>query len=212
VLELEPDFTPTPHYPLGLLLFKLGRPQEAEAHLQAALRRDPDNALLHCQLGRVLAAQEKWPDAEASFRQAIRLRPQVVRGYCGLARALQGSGQPEAAGEQYQRAFQVDPSWPQAAGEKAWALATDPDPARRDGQLALELAESACQATRHQDPRLLDVLASAYAEVGRYDRAKATARQALALAGGPLAGEIQARLKGYEAGRPFRAPPQAAPK
>jgi hypothetical protein len=67
---------------------------------------------------------------------------------------------------------------------------------------------------------VLDALAAAYAENGQFSQAVATARKALALASqgkpGGLADELRARLRMYEAHRPWRqtagspeAPPQA---
>jgi tetratricopeptide (TPR) repeat protein len=208
VLEFDPGFTPTPHAPLGMLLFETGQPDEAILHLQAAIRRARSNAGLHHQLGAVLASQQKWAAADACFRQAVRLEPEAISAYCSLARALGKQGQPGAAAEQYRHAFRLSPNWPQVAGEQAWHLATHPYPGRRNGLMAVELAEPACEATRNEEPRLLDVLASAYAEVGQYDRAATTAQRALALAlaksNSALAEEVRARQKLYEARRPFR--------
>ena len=74
--------------------------------------------------------------------------------------------------------------------------------------MAVELAEQACGARREPNAHLLDVLASAYAEVGQFDRAQTTAMQALALVrtAGDKAQtqEIEQRLKGYRSGRRFR--------
>ena len=59
-----------------------------------------------------------------------------------------------------------------------------------------------------QDPVILDTLAAAFAEVGRFPEAVQTTRQALALATQQnnllLAGDLKARLALYEANIPFR--------
>jgi tetratricopeptide (TPR) repeat protein len=204
LLRLHPDFAPDPRYHLGVLLLETRRFDEAAEQLQAALLRAPGHAGAHHQLGRAHAARGRWLEAEQCFRAAIRLQPQVVRGYTSLAWVLRKQSRNEEAEHQYQVAFRLDSRWPQSACATAWALATDPDPRRRDGARALELAEPACDALRNQDPRLLDALAAAYAEVGRYDQAVATARLALAAAPPELAVEVAARLKQYEARRPFR--------
>jgi tetratricopeptide (TPR) repeat protein len=64
----------------------------------------------------------------------------------------------------------------------AWQLAAHPDPAFRRGAEAVRLAEKASSLSNHQDPTLLDTLAAAYAEAGRFPDAVATSEKALDLA------------------------------
>jgi hypothetical protein len=64
----------------------------------------------------------------------------------------------------------------------AWVLATSPDAARRDGALAVELAEDACLQTQYRQAGMVETLAAAYAEAGRFDEATGAARMASALA------------------------------
>lgn len=64
----------------------------------------------------------------------------------------------------------------------AWALATSPEAVKRDGALAVELAEEACQETQYQMTTLVGTLAAAYAEAGRFDDAIITAQKACDLA------------------------------
>jgi tetratricopeptide (TPR) repeat protein len=210
VLDLDPEYAPTPHTHLGKLFTQAGRLGEAVEEYRAALRLEPESAAAAYRLGRALARDGRWEEAEAAFRRAVVLQPSVVRGHCALAHALASQGRSQAAREEYQEAFRLDPTWPQASAEEAWALATDPDAKRRDGWSAVDLAEQACQATEDPDPRLLDVLASAYAELGQFDRAQTTARRALELATAngdqARAREIAGRLESYRRGRPHRGP------
>ncbi len=64
----------------------------------------------------------------------------------------------------------------------AWLLATSPDDTVRDGRIALEVATRCCLATERKDPEILDTLAAAQAEAGRFDEAASTIRQALEIA------------------------------
>ena len=61
------------------------------------------------------------------------------------------------------------------------------------------------------DPSILDTLAAAYAEAGRFEEAVISARRALDLAQSlelaDLADEVQARLALYESGRAYYARP-----
>ena len=67
-------------------------------------------------------------------------------------------------------------------------------------------APRACALTDYGDADLLDTLAAAYAEVGRFQDALGTARRALETTerGSELAESITSRIALYEAGRPYR--------
>ena len=77
---------------------------------------------------------------------------------------------------------------------------------RRNGALAVLLAEQACEATDFQRAQYLDVLAAAYAETGRFEEAASTASKALAAASEtrPAAAGMRTRLEGYLRRQPFR--------
>ena len=72
----------------------------------------------------------------------------------------------------------------------------------------MELAWQAEQLSGGNHPEILDTLAAAYAEAGRFGEAVETAKRALNLPATknnkPLAEAIQIRLKLYEAGFQFR--------
>jgi tetratricopeptide (TPR) repeat protein len=60
-------------------------------------------------------------------------------------------------------------------------LATCPEPDLRDGPRAVALARRAAELTHNQDANVLDTLAAALAEDGRFDEAAEIERRALAL-------------------------------
>src|SRR5262249_32011036 len=62
----------------------------------------------------------------------------------------------------------LDPDFHHALNDRAWLLATHPDAKIRDGKLAVEEALAACEKSAWNDPRCVDTLAAAYAEVGRF--------------------------------------------
>src|SRR5207253_84667 len=168
---------------------------------------NPENPETHLKLGLALALQGKLEEATAACRQAVALEPAGGKYLAGLAHVLQEQGQTEAAADYYRQALQLDPGFPAAADRQAWPLATHPDPDIRNGALAVLLAKQACQATGYRQPQFLDTLAAAYAEAGQFDRARETARKALALLQGNPFGQaqaIQARLNLYEAHQAFR--------
>jgi hypothetical protein len=67
---------------------------------------------------------------------------------------------------------------PEQENNAAWKLATGPDPAHRDGALAVKLAEDACRRNNGQMTVLIGTLAASYAEARRFDEAIATAQKA----------------------------------
>ncbi len=71
---------------------------------------------------------------------------------------------------------------PEIKNNKAWSLATNPDATKRNGALAVKLAEEACQRTHYQTTIMVGTLAAAYAEAGRFDDAIAAAQRACDLA------------------------------
>jgi tetratricopeptide (TPR) repeat protein len=86
-------------------------------------------------------------------------------------------------------------------------LATCNDPQIRDGARAVSLAEEAVAATQRKDGDLLDTLAAAYAETGRFAKAISTEKEAMALIKDPSnRKELEDRLKLYEANAPYRQP------
>jgi len=76
--------------------------------------------------------------------------------------------------------FTPDP--PEKNNNLAWAFATNPDPAKRNGALAVKLAEDACNRTQYRTTAMVGTLAASYAEVGRFDDAVAAAQRAIMLA------------------------------
>jgi hypothetical protein len=60
----------------------------------------------------------------------------------------------------------------------AWALATSPESAQRNGALAVKFAEDACRQTQFENPLMIGTLAAAYAEAGRFEDAISAAQRA----------------------------------
>ena len=111
------------------------------------------------------------------------------------------------AQEDFAEALKREPDYPNLLNSWAWQLATCPEPKYRDGRKALDYASRANEKAGGKRPECLDTLAAAYAEAGQFDEAVKAQKKAIeSLA--PKAAEqrkaMQARLKLYEAGKPFR--------
>ena len=92
--------------------------------------------------------------------------------------------------------------------DTAWLLATNPNASIRNGPQAVEYAQRAARLSGGREPAILGTLAAAYAEAGRFPEAVQAARTAIELARQQnqraMVESIQAKLKLYEAGTPFR--------
>ncbi len=205
-LEIEPDFGPA-HDGLGVTLESLGRSAEAVVHLRRAVELDPHSAQAHTNLGASLGSLGQVEEAVRHFRRSLELEPDYSFAHLNLGTAQMARGEVRPAAASFRRALELNPGLAGAANNLAWLLATASDPAVRDGEEALRLARSAAEMTDHTDPGVLDTLAAAYAEQGRFEDAVRTAKQALEQVGpgpSPLGREIRMRLALFESGRPFR--------
>ena len=203
LVQMQPN-DPDLRQHLGLVLVRLQRPGQAVAQLAELARLTPDRALANYQLGLVHLLLGQLDQANACLRRAIALQPSVADYYANLGYVLSEQKQTAEAKTAYQRAFELDPSWPQAPLRNAWSSATDAEGSRRNGPLAVVLAKKVCYALGNSRPECLDTLAAAYAEVGDFQQAIATARQALALGSPELATQVQERIRLYENKKPFR--------
>ena len=211
-LAINPNYVAA-HGNLGDALGAQGKLDEAIQHYRVVLQLNPQDIPGHLQLGKALAQQGSLPEAEVHFREALRLHPADAAACAYLAKALLQQGQTQAALRYYQEALRLQPDQPEALNDLAWLRATHPDPKLRNGSQAVTLARRACELATH-DAEALDTLAAAYAEAGRFAEAAQTARQAMELATQQhkpaLAESIQARIRLYEVGTPFREPAERA--
>lgn len=203
---------------LGGHLLGLERFSEAETHLRAALEvpaRPGDDpgipALAHMYLGSALAAQNKLGEAIPHLEKARELKPSLGETHAFLGEVYASQGRFVEAVESLDRAAAALPDVPPVLDRAARLRATAPDPRARDGARAVQYAERAVQITEGRDWRVLDTLAAAYAESGRFVDAVATIGRAIDAArrgGEPQAADFLAanRLPLYRGGEPLREP------
>jgi len=195
----------------GAQLIRLGRRDEAIARFRECLAIDPAHPLAALNLGAALAGMGREDEAVPHLRSAARAWPANAQAQLNLAWALEARGRRAEAARALRDAMAAAPATlgsSRVATELAWLLATSPEDGVRNGEEAARLAEGAVTATRRRDAEALDALAAAYAEIGRYEDARAAASEALSsarVAGkARLAGEIESRMAAYAQGRPFR--------
>jgi len=164
---------------LAVLEFRQRRLPEALAFCDAALAIDPQSAGTRANRGVFLVAGGQIDKGLRELVRAVELAPRDVATRETLADALLRSGQPAAAIEQYRQGLRLQANWWEGCRRLGWLLATHPDDRLRNGREALELATRYRAASGERDVRALDLLAAAEAEVGNFDQATATAREAV---------------------------------
>lgn len=129
--------------------------------------------------------------------------PYLLRGT-----ARQSVGRWAGARRDLERAVTLAPEDPVILNQLSWFLATCPQDDLRDGRLAVELAERALKTA--DSPAILDSLAAAYADSGRFQQAAAVEEKVIQRSLGKVPdAKIEAynqRLALYRAQRPWRQP------
>jgi tetratricopeptide (TPR) repeat protein len=196
------------HYNLATALRRKGSLEAAIRSYRAALSLRPGFYEAHNNLGGAMFEKGDLDSAIYHWRQAMAIRPRGHRPRYNLAVALARKGDLAEAIVHYREVIEIKPDLVQAYRGLAWLLATSCEQAVRDGAEALRLAAKA-RDLGGETPRVLDALAAAYAETGRFDLAISTLRRAISLAEararGDLADTYRQRLKLYSSGKPFRA-------
>lgn len=166
----------------GIDLQAAGRLADAEQELREAVRLKDSSAAAHANLGPILCAAGRFDECIFHLTRALELDPDYTPAHANLAEAYGASGNRALAAEQFGLAVKAAPDRPFLLNRLAWLLATSPEDSIRDGTRAVELAERAVSITGRHDLMSLETLSAAYAEVGRFEDALMTGREALALA------------------------------
>jgi tetratricopeptide (TPR) repeat protein len=170
------------HFGYGRALLETGKRDDAIAQLQEALRHDPNYAEATFYLGLALVDKGETDEGIKEIRRAMQLAPQAPDGHLHLGQIYVRQGKAPEAIAEYKEALRLNANYPEALNNYAWILATHRDAQFRNGHLAVELAERACELTRYQVPIFVGTLAASYAEAGRFDEAVKTGQRALDLA------------------------------
>jgi len=180
-LRIRPG-NPLSHMCLGMALSGLGHTSEAISHYREAQRLKPSDPLNPINLGALLAEQGQVSEAIEEFMAALKVAPLDCNARLNLAQAIKNQGHTPEALIQYRTTVHLAPTWPDALNRLALVLATHSDARFRDGVSAVGLAEKANQLTHQTNVVVLNTLAAAYAEAGRFDEAIAAQQHALDLA------------------------------
>ncbi len=206
VLEIREDAVA--HNDLGSAYLKGGKLAEAVTHFRKAIDLQPQKSEFLNNLGIALCQQGDMDTGLSYIQKATALSPDNTDITLSYARNLMKAGQWKQARNAYEAGLSRNSDNPYLAFNMAWLLATAPDRRVRDGRKALSIATKIADASRHRNPRILDVLAASHAEQGDYQQAVAVIGKALELAGESgdenLSSLLTSRQQQYEKKRPWR--------
>jgi len=195
-------------YHIALGKIALGLITEAEADFDTLIKQSPASPQPWLRKGEVLFSRHEWAaSAEATF-QGIQRMPTAQRPglYAAAARSFYERQQPQQAIQLYHAALkeQFDVN---IAAYLAFILATTVDDKLRNGTEALKVAQLA-QKADPGSPTVLNSVAAALAETGKFPEATAAAEKAIANARvrneGAIIPVTEERLALYRSGRPLR--------
>lgn len=191
-----------------MLCFRSGKPDEAVAEWKRALHLNSGNTEAHRRLADRLIRMGRAAEALPYCEVVVQAQPEDAHARFALGEACLAAKRPEQAAASFKEALRLAPNAPECLNALAWVYATSPQAELRNGAEAVRLAERACTITRRQKAALLDTLAAAYAEAGRFEEAVKTAEElrALALSAHDTAAAETARQRSelYKAGKPYR--------
>jgi tetratricopeptide (TPR) repeat protein len=170
---------PVVHKELGLALILRGRRQHALAEMLVSARLAPNDMETLARIGQIHLDDERYADAEAVLRQVVTRAPDMTRARFALGTTLlrlgrAEEGQAELAAFRRLSAAQLDAERRTVEYERLLRSAAQ---SVRDGRVveAITSLEQAA-AIVDDDPRVYELMASAYGALGRTDdRARALA-------------------------------------
>ena len=187
--------------------------RNSEAMWRHALACSPENNMARNMLGHMLLRRGEVDEAIRYWEKAKEIsgekaKPGGIDQFRYLAKAYGQQGRIDEAMGLWAEVIHALPDDLQALNQLAWLLATTRDTSNRDGQAAIGVIDRAVRLSGGRSPRILDTLAAAYAEVGRFPEAIDVAQKALSLATAAkkpaLAAGIRKRIELYKAGSPVR--------
>jgi len=210
-----------PHYNRGQVLLARGNEslsdfQEAAKSFDIARHLRYDQHASYIGLATAKMKLERYDEAEQHAQQALRLKPDSLPAMVILAGVATTRNDAPDAVEWYRRAIKLSPNQPPLLISLARIYATCEIDGVRRGVAALELAQRANTLTNYSDPYMIETLAAAFAERGRFAEAEEASGWGLQMAetlpnqDSPELQEMIAKLKEhielFRAKQPLREP------
>ena len=206
-IQLAPHL-PKAHYSYGLLQEDEGHDTEAIGQFTAAVADDPNYAEAHASLADALRRNGRIEDALPHYARVLAIDPGASQARFGYAMGLVRLGRWADARNWLTESVHMYPDQPGFPHALARILAAAPDAAVRDGGEALRITKQLLQVQR--SATLLETVAMAQAELGRYDDAVVSEREAMRLARlanhTAPADSMHENLASYQRRQPCRIP------
>ncbi len=180
-LQIKPDHE-LAHNNLGLSYQSQGQWEKAASEYGEALRINPTHAEIHFNLAVAQIVLGDPTNAVKHLGYTLEAIPRHRFAHVQMGDALLALHRSAEATDHYREALRLKPDYAEAMDKLAWILATDSNPALRNGREAVRLAEEACRLTKYEQPGMLATLSAAYGELGDFKRAVEFARKAESLA------------------------------
>ena len=207
-IRLAPGYARA-HFSLGLLAESGAQDAQALERYATAIRHDPTLADARFRLAEGLRRAGQVEASLAHYDRIVSADPRASQARFGRAMALvrlRRYAEARAALEDAVRTHPEQPGFPHAL---ARLLAAAPDDQVRDGRRALSIVEGLIEA-HGPTLALIESLAMALAEVGRFREAAARQRDVIAAARdqgrADVAEALTSALRQYESGAPCRTP------
>jgi tetratricopeptide (TPR) repeat protein len=193
---------------LARLLAERNETSQAIATFRQVLQIDPNQVTALVGISHAMLQQKRSAEAVEHLTRALEVDGQQTEAMAYLALARLQQGRTADAVEWYRKALRLRPGWVEVANNLAWILATHSDSEIRNADEAIHLAEQICETTNYQIPGMLDTLAAAYAEAGKYPEAIRTVDRAAAIARDEgqtqMLEKLLSRRQRYESRQPIR--------
>jgi tetratricopeptide (TPR) repeat protein len=183
----------------GYALAAKGDVGAAISHYEKALRMDGNNAEAHNNLGIALAQLDRVDEAATHLAKAVALDPKDAQAQNNYANVLAGAGRLDEAAAHYQQALKLKPDYLSARSNFGRILTRQ----KKWDQAIVEF--EAAHKVDSTDSDVMDALAGAYAERGKFADATAMASNAVQLCERlgqtEKATKIRERLLSYQRGQ-----------
>lgn len=191
----------------GSAYFQLQRYDQAIRDFDLAIRIQPNLSEAYNSRANTQLKIGRHERALDDFEKAIRFRAKFVRAYIDRSMAHAAMGRHDAAEEDLDKAMRMADGNAEAYSGLARHFATAGDPRFRDGARAVEFAERATKL--ELSAAIIDTLAAAYAEAGRFQDAVREQKRAIEAfkaegAGETTMADFQLRLELYRSGESYR--------
>jgi tetratricopeptide (TPR) repeat protein len=193
----------------GCIYKSLEKYQKAREQFNEAVRINPKLALAYANRGVNWFIEKKYDKAMEDCNKALEIDNKLTFAFNQRGYVWSKEGHYAEALKDWDESIRIAPFEPGGYHNKARLYGTCMSLGHRDGQMALENAQKACELDHYEEWRYIACLAAAYAELGKFDEAIEWQKKAIAMNKHPERRdtlEQQERLKLYEAGMPFRDP------